>query len=87
MWRNREPDREIMWWEWRAPIEVSSEVLPALLRERHSIPCREVKRALHEAEDPMKSNPRHFGGGTGLKEIKSSQYDALIKLFDAAITK
>jgi hypothetical protein len=87
VWQNREPDRQRMWWEWRAPIKVPSEIFPEVLRERRSIPFTEVKRALRGAEEPMDFNPRNFGGGTGLKEIKRSQYEALIKLFDGASSR
>ena len=87
VWQNRHPDREMMRWEWRAPIQIPSEVLPEVLRERHSIPCSEVTRALREAQEPMEFIPRIFGSGTGLGEITRTQYDALIKLFDAAFAK
>jgi len=74
---NWKSDRE-MWWEWRAPIKI-------LCKGR--IRFSKVKAALRDAEEPMAFNPLGFGHGTGLMEITKTQYDALIKLFDAATTQ
>jgi hypothetical protein len=63
-----EKERE-MWREWRAPIEIL----------RHGcLPCREVGDAMPGF------TPHGWGGKTGLKRITKTEYDALIRIFDAS---
>jgi hypothetical protein len=71
--RQWQPEKEReMWWEWRAPLEI--------LRHGH-LPFGEVNVAMPSF------NPLGWGEKTGLNEITKTDYDALIKMFDAATTQ